>query len=287
MPILGKYRKPRPIGLRGYRVALMLALLLVVVVVVALRLGKRKEAPRPPTTHREPSASRAATAPPPDTPAPDSNWRALSPDEERAMLGRIVDQAPLGVLEHRKAYYYLLNKVHRMSDREMADRVDREIGYRDFAWQPQIVRGSVAEVQGILLRLQSVPLSNPKEAGLQLIYEGQIMDSDTPDHIYSFVLTERPGAQFKPDRVTIDDALRVRLRGIFMQNIVYQNQQNPPKRVATPLIIGRRLLKISRPSPETGPVSIIWPAALALAACLFGAWLFLLKGRRKRPHPLP
>lgn len=273
MPILEEYRKPNISRARGYRGAVMLAALLVLVLVVIVRMGRQNAPPTPPSGEPEISASAPVALSSPTQP-----WEPLSPDEERALLEQIVDQAPIGLREHREAYYYLLAKVHHLTDAEIAAALDTEIRYADFAGQPAIVRGSIVGVRGILLRLQSVQLTKPPDSGPAIIYEGQIMDGDTPEHIYSFALTEPPQSSLQSDRVSMSDAIRVTLRGIFMQNIVYQNQQNPPELVATPLIIGRRLEKTALPNPRPAPTSPLWFITLAIFAAIIALRLFLFTG---------
>jgi len=285
LAILEKYRRDRSLSLRGYRRALVLMLFLAVVLALMVMIGiQARESVLQPSASPPP----APAAPSPDViiedPLPD--WAPLSPKEERALLGKITDQAPLGVRENREAYYYLLNKVRRMSDTELAERVDRKIQYEDFQNQGDIIRGSVVEVTGTLLRIEETELDYA-QAGLRAIYEGQIMTADGA--LYSFSLTMRPQAPFAPGKVGVRDALPVRLRGIFMQVIVYENRENPPKQIATPLIIGRSLTHIRLPPRPRG--SFPWftvSALLALAAGLaFTIVATLTSPRRKHTAPKP
>ena len=280
MPILEEYRELPPLSARRYGVLALLTIMLMLVLIVILRLGRKEVPAAEPEEHAGTAADRSHSLPLPERAA--RPWQPLPPDEERALLGRIVDQAPIGLREHREAYYYLLAKSHHTTDAELAADLDTEVGYPDFAGQPAIVRGSVVQVRGLLLRLQTVQLSRPPEAGPKTISEGQIMDYDNPEQIYSFVLTEPPQSSLGPDKVSMADAVRVTLRGFFMQNIAYQNQANPPEYVATPLIIGRRLEKIALPEAPRGPIFIIWPVLLAILAAAFALWLFILRGRLRR-----
>ena len=269
MAILGKYRKRGTEAARGFRRTVILLLLLCVVIALMALLGQKRKG-----RDREPAIQPAAPLPRAvrgtrSAGLPD--WHPLPPGQERALLAKVVDQVPLGVREHRHAYYYLLNKMHRLSDTEVASLLDRSIRYGDYARQPDIVRGSMVEISGLLLRYERTPL-DPGKAGFEAVYEGQILDAD--NHVCSFSVTE-PHARFVPGRVDIRDARRVRLRGVFMQVIVYQNQEHPPKDVATPLVIGRRLVALPTPRFGARPISWAWIAALAAVTLAIGLWLFL------------
>ena len=108
----------------------------------------------------------------------------------------------------------------------------------------------MVEVKGHLPRLVKTSL-DPSKAGLAAVYEGQVMDRSL--NVYSFRLTESPRPVFEPGKVQIKDARHVRLRGIFMQIVVYQNRAQED--VATPLILGRRLVDIP---PVSRKSSWVW-----------------------------
>jgi len=258
MGILENYRKQRPAAIRGYLRVAILSSLFMVVITIMIVLGQRaQEAAGPSAIPSKPIARETHpedSAPSPVAPGSASAWKLRTPAQERALLARIVDQAPLAVREHREAYYYLLNKVHRMTEAELDAQLDLSVGYGQFAHQADIVRGSVVEVKGHLLRLVETPL-DPSKAGLPAVYEGQIMDRSL--NVYSFRLTESPRPMFEPGKVQIKDARHVRLRGIFMQVVVYQNRAQ--KDVATPLILGRRLVDIP---PVNRKSSWVWPTVL-------------------------
>ena len=203
----------------------------------------------------------------PDAAAPPlAGWAALPAGKERALLGRVVDQRPLGVREHAEAYYYLLKKAHHVAEATLVDDVNPKVTYMDFARQADLIRGSVVRIRGLLLRLVKTPLQEPDRAGLRAVYEGQILGAE--NRVYSFVLTEPPAAPLVPGQVTTRDGLRVSLAGYFLQVITYENRETPPRRTATPLIIGRELA-LTRKSPPRG--SLAWPWLAVGAAAL--AWL--------------
>lgn len=281
MAILQEYRKKtRAQGKRGYRRGLILAVLLCLVAVMMVLLnryaGKRSHKP---ATASQPTRVTAKVSPVPSQPRRGAAaWRPLTARKERELLARIVDQTPLGVREHRDAYFYLLNKIHNMSDVAIAARVDRSITYADYADQPDIVRGSFVEVAGHLLRLEKTPL-DPAQAMLPAVYEGQILDAE--NRVYSFCLTEPPQRPFLPGTMRIRDALRVRLQGVFMQVITYRNREDPPRDVVTPLIIGRRLVESKAgPRPSTPPW--IWIAAFGGLSTLIGTGIILGLRRTRR-----
>ena len=288
MGILDNYRKQRPSVTRVYlRVAILTALFVVVVTIMIVLRRRAREAEglsripaRPAPASALPAAGSGSM--PASPPAGLPEWKPLSPAEERNLLAKITDQAPLAVREHREAYYYLLNKVHRMTDAEINAQLDLTVGYEEFANQADIVRGSVVEVKGHLLRLEETPL-DPSRAGLPVVYEGQIMDRSLK--VYSFRLTESPRPAFEPGQLRIEDARHVRLRGIFMQVVVYQNREVPPTDVAAPLIIGRKLVEIP---PVGRKTSWLWLLVLALLATVIAVRLGIVllpkRGPRHRRH---
>ena len=285
MAILGRYRDRRRNETLPLRRVWTLSILLCLVVMVVLITAQRRlnSTAGSSETPESPAATAPPDAPPPGPPPPSSTWRLLPPDEERALLSQIVDQVPLGVREHREAYYYLINKVHRLTDAQLAEELDPEVTYFDYAKQPEIIRGSVVEVSGMVMRLEMTPL-DPSKAGLAAVYEGQIMDRKS--NIYSFVLTEPPAPPFAPGRIRVRNALRARLRGIFMQILVYGNREVPPKDVATPLIIGRRLERLKVKGLAPPPVSWGWIAVLGVGALVLSVWLCIRIARpsTRRPH---
>ena len=281
MVILGEYRKHRKTTSLGHRRIVLLAVLLgLVVAMMALFHRKAAEVHTAPSIRPRPAVHESPAAPQsPPAERLASAWHALPPEKERALLARIIDQAPLAVREHREAYHYLLNKLHHMTDAQVAAEADPTISYADYVGQPEIVRGSMVEVAGRLLRLEKTGLDQDK-AGLTAVYEGQIMDAK--GHLYSFCLTKPPSAPFSPGTVRFEDGLRVRLQGVFMQIIVYRDRHIPPRNVATPLIIGRRLIEMQPAQTASDTISWLWVALLALATLGAGLWLFLAA---RRPPP--
>lgn len=282
MAILEEYRqKSRTRDKRSYRRLVLLGgpFCVVVGMMVALNYYGGTSETKPAKRGKSVAATVPASATPRAAkPKPLAKpWTPLAADQERELLSKIVDQAPLGVREHSEAYYYLLNKVARMTHAAIADEVDRTITYSDFDNQPDIVRGSFVEIAGHLLRLEKTPL-DADASGLAAVYEGQIMDPDSL--VYSFVLTDLPRAPFVPGHVRPRDALRVRLRGVFMQVIAYQNNEDPPKYVVTPLIIGRRLVQLKRDRGSAVP-AWVWIVGFAGLSAVVGG-VMVLHLRRPR-----
>jgi hypothetical protein len=169
-----------------------------------------------------------------------------------------------------------------MTDAALDALLDASIGYADYADRPHEVRGRVATVTGHLLRLERTPL-DPAEACIPVVYEGQVLDN--LNRVYSFCLTEPPRPPFVPGSVGIRDGLAVRLRGVFMQVIAYENRQEPPRMIATPLLIGRRLEPIKR-GAAAGTDSLSWPwLAILLVLGVVAAVALLAAARRGRLAP--
>lgn len=285
MPILERYRKRSARVTTGYRRVLILVILLGVVVALMGLLARTGRQRSPDTKAPEsqmsslPRADPASTAHADETRTSRPKWRPLPPEKERALLAKLADQVPLRAPLHHEAYYYLLNKVQNMTDAELEKDLDTTVAYADCARRPKEIRGRVVEVSGTLLRLERTPL-NLSKAGLSAVYEGQIMDRD--QHIYSFFLSEPPQPSLVPGDVRVRDSRRVRLRGVFMQVLVYENREDPPKHVATPLIIGRRLVEIRKRRPGPGRIGWQWIVSLAVLTLAVGFWLFLRLPQRAR-----
>lgn len=269
MPILERYRgRGRREAFPGRRLWSLAALLCLLVLAIAAATQRHGQ---PESVRAAPARREAAAtpAPLPDEPAPPADappledWEPLPPEEERELLARIIDQAPLGVLEHAEAYYYLLNKVRRMSPEEMEARLDDAVRYEDYDLQAHIIRGAVVETRGIVLRLEETPV-NPAKAGAPAVWEGQLLDRQ--NRLYSFALTDAPRPPLHVG-LRMRDRLWVRLRGVFMQVIVFENRETPPNLVATPFIIARELhpVEVGTFSP-TFTLSWPWFAVMVLAA---------------------
>ncbi len=215
------------------RALVLMGVLLLALVWTLTELGRARE----PTGE----ASQHGNAPPvpADTPANGgtADWQFLAPKSERRLLAELTDQAPLGVRENARAYYYLLGKVHRMTDGQVDAAWDSALSYDAIASDPEVARGAIVQVQGHVLRLVRTEL-DASAAGLAAVWEGQVMDADR--HLYSFVLTEEPelGDRGAGGVIEARDGLRAGIRGIYMQNIVYESRGGL---VVTPLVIARRL----------------------------------------------
>lgn len=270
MPILERYRgrgrREAVPGRRLWTLAALLCLLVLAISAATQRYGQPETVPAAPAA---PARREATPAPRPDEPAdkaeaplPD-DWEPLPPAEERELLSRIIDQAPLGVLEHAEAYYYLLNKVRRMTPEAMDSRLDAKVEYQDYDLQPHIIRGAVVEAKGVVLRLEKTPV-NPAKAGAPAVWEGQLLDRK--NRLYSFALTDPPRPPLRTG-LRMRDRMWARLRGVFMQVIVFENRETPPNLVATPFIIARELqpLDVGTFSP-TLTLSWPWLVVMALAA---------------------
>ena len=281
MPVLEKYRARGSRPGSGYRRAIIFGAMLLVVGALFLSLNRasRKGAPPPPAPPAPPAATSRDVDDAQAGSMPDQ-WKPLPPAEERTLLAALTDQQPLYVREHREAYYYLLNKAHHMTDSALDSQVNNEITYADYGRQPDIVRGSVVEVTGRLLRLNKTMLQ-PGKATIPAVYEGQILDRD--NHVYSFFLTEPPGPPFRPGAVRISDGIGARLRGIFMQVLAYDNRENPPKTIVSPLLIGRRLIEISAPDTAPAPLAWYWYALITVGAVVLGTWLVWTTRVTRRP----
>jgi len=283
MAILQEYRQQRPLR-GGYFHLAILVVALAAVVGLMLNLAKRIErAAGTPTASEQPSPTRplqgeekAEHATVETSPA--GAWQPLPPEEERALLGRVVDQQPLYVREHREAYYYLLKKVHYLSDAALAAAADKSIVYTDYATQPGIIRGAVVSVTGQLLSLEKTDL-DPETAGIPAVYEGIIRDRR--GHNYVCILTEPPEPPLVPGQVFPSDWRIVRLNGIFLQVVIYRSRHTPPRDIAAPLIIGRRVtpLRYERGATTRTAAKPVWKWGVALGVGAALAAILLLTGR--------
>jgi len=282
MGILENYRRRRPRGIRGYRSAVLLAVLLVIVVAGGYAFRARFQRRPVGLPLRAPAAVESPPALAPAAVDSDAaaKWTPLSPEKEDELLGEVVDQRPLYLREHRDAYYYLLGKVRSMSDDDLREAIDPTITYSDYGRQPAIIRGTVVEATGRLLWLTRTEL-DAKVAPLTHVYEGQILDPDM--RIYWFVLTETPGDPFVPGLVTLKQGLRARLRGIFMQVVVYRTRAG--KDMAVPFLIGRRLE--SRQGLRSGVGMPSWPWLAGIAAAAVLLILAFVFASLRRPTPIP
>ena len=280
MPILERYRGRRSLGGPPYSKVLRLtALLCVLAIAGVMSLARYARTSRPePAPPAEDGASSLA-APEAYALPPDDDWEPLSREEERELLAPIVDQVPLGVREHREAYYYLINRVRRMTHEEMGERLDTDVEYQDYELQPHVIRGAVVQARGLVMRLEKTDLASDK-AGLPSVWEGQMVDRR--NQLYSFVLTEPPHEPFRVG-LRMADGVWGDLRGIFMQVIAYPNREDPPQYVATPLIIGKGLRAAPVPPIRRPPVSWPWIAGMAALAAALGVWL--CAGVVRRPPP--
>jgi hypothetical protein len=198
-----------------------------------------------------------------------------SPDQERELLARVQDQFPLSVKEQKEAYYLLLKKARVWSQDELESAADRKIRYDDFAAQPRIIRGAVVEVHGQLLRLVPTAMDRA-QSGFSAVYEGEILDRD--QHVYSFVLTETPSAEFLPGQVSLANHVAVKLSGFFLQVLAHRSKEGDL--FASPLIIGKSLVKVTASS--TSGRTWDWVGVALLTAVAFMMLVTLLRLTRRR-----
>ena len=177
--------------------------------------------------------------------------QAVNDEKERIMSGTdrliletVVDQDQV----EKDVLYYLLRKLRGLSYEEIDSNADLSITMEHYATVPEKCRGRVVQVRGRLMRLAVTKLPD-LSLGMDHIYEGQIVDRELD--MYSFYILEEPvGIQVMDDEVV--------LNGYFLKQLVYQNRKVLPDGTrgltATPLIVGRRLLRIARPAPRTGSV---------------------------------
>lgn len=273
MAILQQYRRPGSGVKSSYRRAVFLAAILCLAAGMFFLSGDT-----PPADDGAAEGPAPPSAPVDPTPAPLPGWAPLAPRKERELLGKLVDQVPIGVREHARAYYYLLKKAHHTTEAQLEEDLDKGTTYEEFAYHAEAIRGSVVQVFGLLMRLEKTLLQDPEKAGLPAVYEGQIIDAKR--NIYSFSLTEPPRPPLVPGRVQTRDRLRVRLCGIFMQNIVYKSRHIPPRLIATPLIIGRRLFLAQGGGRASGARSWVWTLLLAIAGLLLALRIVITVFRR-------
>jgi len=191
-----------------------------------------------------------------------AEWQALTPEAERRLLAELIDQAPLGVWENAQAYYYLLGKVHHMTDDQVDAAWDSSLSYDAIASDPEVARGAVVQAQGHVLRLVRTEL-DASVAGLSAIWEGQMLDADR--RVYSFVLTEEPELGGYGAAIQTRDGLRAGIRGIYMQTIVYESRGGL---VATPLLIARRLAIAEQGAADQENSRRGWPWLLVAAGAV-------------------
>jgi hypothetical protein len=278
MPILDRYRQ-QPSSSSPLRPLLLLTALLAGLVAAILSLGGDEERVEPanrPATARQAETPSQPVRVEPETPVEPQEWRELSEQEELRMLARVVDQQSLAVREQKQAYYYMLGKVDHMSPEDMEFLLDRNLGYADFANRPDIVRGSAAELAGTVVRLRRVSLRNTRSP-VRVVWEGNMIDRD--GRPLMFVLTDEPEAPFVPGEVTVQEPGFAVLRGVFLQNIQYQNAAGDW--VAMPLLIARRLRARAAPRPADDRNTWLW-MGIAVAAFVLLAVRLLQLYRRVR-----
>jgi hypothetical protein len=272
MTILQQYRARRIRRRGAIRALVLMGVLLLAVVWTLAELGRARGSARV-----TPQKSNAPLVPAETASNRVSEWQALSPESERRLLAGLTDQAPLGVTENARAYYYLLGRMHYMTDAEVDAAWDPAMSYDAIASDPEVARGAVVQVQGHVLRLVRTEL-DASVAGLPAVWEGQVMDADR--RVYSFVLTEEPelGEHGTDGVVQVRDALRAGIRGIYMQNIVYESRGGL---AVTPLIIARRLA-IAEEGVSTAKSRRSWPwlmLAVGAAAVMVVRLRCVVRGR--------
>jgi len=227
---------------------------------------------------RAPQVSPVPAAPAPDSEPSPSDTEGFLSEFERLSLVTVVDQRmPL----ERGPFMFLLEKVARADPKELESYADPRITYTNFAVAPERCRGHVCRVQGKLMRVAGSGV-DATEAGIEKLYEGQIIDNNW--HWYSFYVIDEP-LGFAAHRDLVE------LVGVFYKVIVYETRAGGL--MPTPLIIARQIKPYTDPrSKPKGPgvLSVLWQefranpllsVSLAALVCVLTALLTALCVRRR------
>lgn len=203
----------------------------------------------------------------------------LSSEEERGLLSVVQDRFPLAVHEQKQAYYYLLNKTHVLTQDEIERYIDRDVEYRDFDRQPDIIRGAAVEVRGVLAALVRTEM-DMEQSGFSHVFEGLLQDVE--GRRYYFVVTEAPPPELLPGQVSVSDGRGARLAGYFLQIIQYETAGGDY--VAAPLIVGKRLEPRLRPPASRSPQRdlLLMIMMIVVLLILTGGFLYLWHRRTNR-----
>jgi hypothetical protein len=284
VPILERFRRKQS-GSPGPRLLLVLGALLLAVLIAMTSLSgtgergstiqpKTQTPPADPTLKTDVDSSI-------DSAIEAYVWQELGGEDERRMLAALEEQGPLFLREHREAYYYMLNKVHRMSEADLEYLLDPKVTYEDFATRPSIIRGAAVNLRGTLIRFKRTDLGHGR-SGLASIWQGNLVDPEGRPILVA--LTESPEPPLVVSEVGLQKQTpEVTVRGIFIQNVQYENMAGDT--IAAPLIIARELRvanKVARPGKDGS--SGIW-IALACATALLLVWRLWRTYREIRTRP--
>ncbi|MBM4047835.1 MAG: hypothetical protein FJ279_22245 [Planctomycetes bacterium] len=223
----------------------------------------------------------ASGQPAPGPPTEDVE-RVRKPLLDLSLLLTVQDQEPL----EKEPFYYLLRRVREMTHEELDSLRDPAITFDSYVDTPDRCRGKVHQVMGTLFRLQPTPLPADNPTGLPTLYEGQIVDRDV--NMFSFYVLEEPGnVRLKEDSVL--------LNGVFLKVIAYKARSGQFH--ASPLLIGKRLVKVPQQHPRggtaTGWATVMWIGLAAVVAAIAAVALMATvnarrqKPRAQRPPPMP
>lgn len=175
------------------------------------------------------------------------------------LLKNVKDYTPF---EEDKAYYELLYSLSMYKTNDIEEK-SMSLSCKDIKEKSVFLRGGFVKVRGILILFRRIKLAEGNYSGVELAYEGILLDEKDGEPCYFNVISN-------DKKIPKDSLSRVEISGIYYKIITYQGSTG--KMISAPFIVGKDIVELEEKKLGWGKSATY----CVILAVIGGIVLFLL-----------